>query len=301
MDLKEKILKDTSKKDWEKLLKVRYVYFQLCTLFSYDYRYLYGTETEKKAIYNRKPDITNIMNYEIVCSSWCAIAKAILEEMGVSCEITHQVLPHVFLVANIDQYKIKLDPMKEGYDLTRIKIGSKSYGFQDLTKHENFNDKIKEYDNEIYGENYMYTNDYIASIKRKLEESGHFGNININEKFSNEIFNYKFDLIVNMINHTNRVSAYDDYDRYFDYLNIKLMTPWEQSKIHKHAFWQCQEGIWKIINLILIEQEGKAAICYKMESENGKYELSMINYAEMNNYVDHYEGKIKGLYKSLTQ
>lgn len=116
MNYKEQILSFLSQKQsWSLFTKVRYIYLKLCRDFSYDYRFLYGSEEEKQRIYNYQPDITNLLNFEIVCTSWCRIAKDILECLGLKCEISHDVLPHVFLLVNLPPYRIKLDPIKGVY------------------------------------------------------------------------------------------------------------------------------------------------------------------------------------------
>ena len=49
MDLKKEIMDFLqTKKDWDLIAKTYYIYIKLCKTFSYDYRYLFGTEEEKK-------------------------------------------------------------------------------------------------------------------------------------------------------------------------------------------------------------------------------------------------------------
>lgn len=89
MNLEKQLLQYIkTKKDWDILTIVRYVYLEMCKLFSYDYKYLYGTQEEKNEIYNKQPNIKNIENYDIVCSSWCYIARSIFKIFNLDCEIT---------------------------------------------------------------------------------------------------------------------------------------------------------------------------------------------------------------------
>ncbi len=300
MDLKKEILDYLeNKKDWDIFVKIRYVYLQLCSLFSYDYRYLYGTEEEKQSIYNNKPNSSNITEFKIVCSSWCSIAKDIYKELGLQCEITFLALPHVFLILYVGDYKIKMDPMKDGYDLTRVKVGSKAFGVRDLNGQENFEQKIRECDKKIYGENYIYLDDCVKALCKELQENGYYINLDPTRPFSYEVFNYKFELLQTIMKYTKRVFAYDDCDRYFDYLSVKLMTQWERYKIHKNAFWKCENGTWQIMNLIAIEQDSEKALYYKMEWEEGKYNLNSMTEKEIPYYLDNYDGKTKQLYREF--
>lgn len=55
MDLKKEIMDFLqTKKDWDLIAKTYYIYIKLCKIFSYDYRYLFGTEEEKKKFIIRK-------------------------------------------------------------------------------------------------------------------------------------------------------------------------------------------------------------------------------------------------------
>lgn len=83
MNLKGEILSFLeSKKDYSLLTKVRYVYLKMCKVFSYDYRYLFCEKEEKSYYYEREFDARKITEFELVCSSWCKLAKSIFDELG---------------------------------------------------------------------------------------------------------------------------------------------------------------------------------------------------------------------------
>ncbi len=301
MDLKKEILDFLkTKKDWDQVTQSYYIYVTLCKMFSYDCHFLFGSETEKKKIYNRKIDISNVDTFEIVCSSWCYIAKKLLKEIGIESEIKYDVLPHVYLIIDLNPYKIKMDPMKDGYDLTRIKIGSKSHGFNDLNHNMDFQEKIKKSADMIYKKYDIFADECVNILQQELKRYSQNKNFMTGKKFDNEVFIEKINIIINLINTTSLVKRFDDTDRYIDYLVIKLLSEWEKSKFHKYPFWNIENGTWDILNPIALEFFEKSSLCYKMSQQEEKYVIQQISYDEMNYYLDNYEGKIKGLYRGLT-
>ena len=300
MDLKKEIMDFLqTKKDWDLIAKTYYIYIKLCKTFSYDYRYLFGTEEEKKEIYHKEMNECNIEEWEIVCLSWCKLAQKILLELKINSEICFDVLPHVYLIAHIPPYQIKMDPMKDGYDLTRVKIGSRTHGFKDLNNNFDFSSKLQVLAKEIDSNGSYFADECINMLSTELKNNNMYQDPRYS-KFSNEILHQKMNLIYNLVNNNNLVKKYYYIDRYFDYLNLKLMSKWEQSKIHKHPFWIKENDKWDVLDLILLEQEEDKAICYKLAENNGKFVLSKIDFQEMNYYLDFYNGEVKGLYRSLT-
>lgn len=166
MNLKKEIIDFlNTQTNWDKLKKAYYVYIRLCEIFSYDFRYLFGTPTEQLQIYQKQLDIfSTISEFEIICSSWCDTAQKIYQELGFDVKISYDILPHVYLLLVIEPYYIKIDPMKNGYDLTRVKIRCSTRGFQDLMKHPDFQIKIQCFANEIYGKKSINADDCIDMI-----------------------------------------------------------------------------------------------------------------------------------------
>ncbi len=303
MNLKGEILSFLeSKKDYSLLTKVRYVYLKMCKVFSYDYRYLFCEKEEKSYYYEREFDARKITEFELVCSSWCKLAKSIFDELGggLSCFISYDVLPHVFLIVEFENYKIKMDPMKYGYDLVRVKVGCSTHGFFDLNGKNLY---LPDIDKAIYeNEDFSYTDEKLSLLCDQLKRNRMYLNVPYEvDHFSNEPFREKMDLLVGMINTTNLIQRYDDYDRYFDLLNYKFMTKWEQSKLHKYPFWTRHNNAWEVMDLILMEQEEACPICYKMSEQKEKYFISRIDYDEMDDYLENFDGKVKGLYRELTR
>lgn len=301
MNLKKEILDYlNSKPEWDILTKIYYIYIRVCKTFSYDYRFLYGDQKEKDLIYQKILDINYIEEFEIVCTTLCHVMKDMLKEIGIEAEITYDVKPHVFLIINIEPYKLKLDPMKNGYDLTRVKVENRTYGFQDLNKNSNFQEKINSSAKQIYGNYTIFTDECIEMLISELKAKDMFNNQPYQLEFNDKEMEYKMEWLRLLLNRTSRVKRYDDCDRYFDYLELKLMTEWEKSKIHKHVFWQKQNDNWKIIDLILLEYQNQKPVCFKLDQKSEKYYMDRITYEEMNYYLDNYEGEIKGLYRGLT-
>ncbi len=306
MNLKDEIFSFlATKPNFSMLSKVRYVYLTLCRIFSYDYRYLFCPKSEKDYYYNKILNADWITDYEVVCSTWCKIGKSIFDEMGggLSCFIAYDVLPHVFLIVEFDDYKIKMDPMKCGYDLTRVKVGMSTYGFFDLNQPNYLKEEIKKIDQIISGvDSFDYTDESLKRLCSDFRKLNLYKNVPYEiDQFSNEAFNTKMNEMIKLINYSNAIKRFDDTDRYFDLLNRKFMTQWEQNRLHKYPFWMRRNENWEVLNLILLEQENALPICYKMSEQDGKFIVSLIDYFEMNNYLENFEGKVKGLYRELTR
>ncbi len=302
MNLKEYILSFLKIKDWDMLQKIYYVYLYMCKTFSYDFRYELSSKEEQQKYYDKEFDATNINEFEITCNSWCKIAKSIYDDLdpSIKCSISYDVLPHVFLIVEYWDYKIKLDPMKYGYDITRVKIGCNTHGFFDLNQNTNLMPHLKRIIS--FEKNSTSINKVITATCGDLKGKDMYRNVPYQiDTFDNEPFKLKMDLINFIINNANEIKRFDDTDRLFDYLSIKFMTEWERYKIHKHPFWQIEQGNWKIVDLILLELENEKSICYKMCNKDGKFIITPIEYREMDYYLDHYDSKVQGVYRELTK
>lgn len=149
---------------------------------------MYGNSSLQKEIYEEKPDTRNIKNFYIVCSSWCHIVKSLFEEMHLNCSIKYDVLPHVFIILDLPPYQIKMDPMKCGYDLTRVKIGCTTYEFVDLNQNKTFNTRLLLANQKIYGENYIFTDTIFEALKEECIQNNLFVNKVPNGNFSDIAF-----------------------------------------------------------------------------------------------------------------
>lgn len=149
---------------------------------------MYGNSSLQKEIYEEKPDTRNIKNFYIVCSSWCHIVKSLFEEMNLHCLIEYDALPPVFIILDLPPYRIKMDPMKCGYDLTRVKIGCTTYGFVDLNQNKTFNTRLLLANQKIYGENYIFTDTIFEALKEECIQNNLFVNKVPNGNFSDIAF-----------------------------------------------------------------------------------------------------------------
>ena len=296
LNLEQEIL-GKIKPDWDIFTQIRYIYIRLCEIFSYNYQYTYD-ETKRLEIYNEKLNIKNIKKFEIVCSTWCYIAKELMEKIGIDAIISYEGV-HVFLIIELFPYKIKLDSMKLGNDLTRVKIGSQTEGFIDLNDNKDFQARKTKSDLKIYKDNYLYTDVIIKNLQQEMLRENMFINEKSSEKFNDQVFFSKIDLISSLLNNTNRITKYGDYIYYLDYLKNNLLTANEKCKLMNHPFWNTDEGFWNILNLICIETQEEKYICYKLARQKESYALSQIDSEELNYYVDNYNGLIKGIYRNL--
>lgn len=299
MNIKEEIIEYLKKKDWEPFQIAYYIYLKSCEIFSYNMRYLYD-DKNKENIYQTRININEVNQFEIVCSTWCFFMKDMLNLFGINVNIVKGNKTHVFVMVEIPPYKIKMDAMELGHDLTRVKLGNTTTGFIDINKNDDFEIKLTQYDQEIRKDKMTYLSKGFAKLQKKLQEQNYFQNTQLNSTFSNEMFIEKLDLIKELINHTSKFQKYSDTFYYLNYLKFKLLTKLEQSRIHDYPFWKFyNDQKWEILHLILLDSYEAPAICYRMSKEQNTYEMQQIPKEEMIYYVDNYEGKIKGIYRVL--
>ena len=75
MNLRENIINHIDNHDYDDFTKIRWIYLYVCSIFSYDTRFIFGKKELRKEIYNKKLDLNTIEEFEIVCYT---IAKIIV-------------------------------------------------------------------------------------------------------------------------------------------------------------------------------------------------------------------------------
>jgi len=115
------------------------------------------------------------------------LEKYLEENYGlkINSEICFDVLPHVYLIAHIPPYQIKMDPMKDGYDLTRVKIGSRTHGFKDLNNNFDFSSKLQVLAKEIDSNGSYFADECINMLSTELKNNNMYQDPRYS-KFSNE-------------------------------------------------------------------------------------------------------------------
>ena len=162
-------------KNWSLEEKARYIYLRSCELFSYDPRYCFspivknGLQLEKN-IFNRKIDLENVENFDVVCSSHAEVLDQLFTQL-LNIKTTIVLGPHVFNQIIINDLEFEMDP-SIFLDFTRVKMGLRPEGY--ILKNEDYTnfklmDKKIEYISEEYESFYLKNyKQYLNKIYRNL-------------------------------------------------------------------------------------------------------------------------------------
>lgn len=221
MDLLEDMFNALEGKGYDDFTKIRWIYLYVCEMFSYDTRCIYARKSMKETIYNKKVDITNVEDFEVVCYTLSRILVDALTAFGYKCEIKSEVevpLSHVYVIVMHDDFILKLDPTKR-HDITRVKINSTTIDFEPVLNDDLFPDQLLDTDKKLASQfNGLYFGENsIANIaKIALEECDSYAikhNLSKTEKFFK-----KLDLLFELIDSRTDLKRYDDIDFYYSYL-----------------------------------------------------------------------------------
>ena len=307
MDLKSEVSNVFENNSYTDLFKIRWLYLYVCKLFSYDTRFMYANEDLKEKIYNKKIDIENVENFEIVCYTICRVLIDALSLYGYECEIIREYsnkLSHVYVLVKCKDHILKLDPTKR-HDLTRVKINSNTLDFVLLNDNSNFDAELKEVD-EIITNNYkdidktvFYDNKTIEKLVETVEKGARERKIT-----EGEFFYEKVEYLFSLINTRTDLKRYDDMDYYFSYLIKKFKLNDEKEKVIINGkvvekniirikpavfFNKDDKNMKDIINIAIIEYENMPTMFYLLKKEGERFVAREIFKDEANEILKQYE------------
>ena len=295
MNLKEEILnKRLSHPEWDLFTLIRWIYLKTCTIFTYDWRYFYCNDFQKKEIYDLTLDISYITVTDIICSTWARLFVDALRLLNIDARIISDVPPHCYVLFDLYGVTIKADATK-GYDLSRVKIGCSTNGFKALHFSKDFSQKLDLSDEIIGYKQMLYTDYAIKRLKLDFLGDGYTKNQNFSE-FTNidyEQINFKIELLQTLINNTQKVKKFHDTDFYLSYLGRNLMTNQERYEILIQTYWRI-EPYPDIINFFAVRDCVQKDI-YILKCVDGKYLLERATNEDIDYYVTNYNGKYEHL------
>lgn len=289
MNLKNEILNELSKDDFkDDFIKIRYIYLKVCETFSYDTRFMYADQDLKDKIYNKKIDINNVEEYEIICYSFARILVDVLTLYNFDAEIVREndgVFSHVYVIVKYKNYVLKLDPTKR-HDNTRVKLQSNTLDFVSLYyKDMSFNQRLKDADDIIMNcskknkiDLTVYYNDStITKLVKTVEDSAKERGIS-----EIELFFEKMEYIILLVNTRKDLKRYDDIDYYYSYLIKKFELNKNGEKHVKPAvfFKNGDKSMKDIINITLIEYKDLPPVFFLMMKEEENYKMREIDKEE---------------------
>ena len=293
MNLEEEIVRNLEKSGFDDFTKIRYIYQYVCNKFSYDVRFIFARESLKDEIYNKKVDITNIEDFEIVCYTCARILVDILLLFNFKAEIVSNSsgkFRHVSVRVKCGDRILELDPTKT-HDIARVKMNSPTYDFKPLIDDCSFEDQLSEADEQIlqyFGQKtdpfILYNKQTILELVETLEKSARERNIS-----KEELFFEKMEAIVCLVNTRTDFKRYDDIDYYLSYLIHKLDMNSGGFRIRSGVFFKIDDDSMKdMINIILIENDLLLPIFYIMEKVGDNFKIRPIQANEVIEKLDEY-------------
>lgn len=294
------------KGDTLELAIVRYVMKETSKIFYRDYTFFLNKENlnERNTIYNKKLDLKDIKDFNIVCKSYCNIIKELLKKnYDIDSELIspfNDKFKHVdLLIKTKNGNKFIVDPLS---DLIEMQVGlrtnnfaSKNYydsTYTGIIKNVNFinDEELEEIDDKIgYKNNNMYLDDFFKLLKIKLDnieeilEKDELVSINLLGKkyngdklLDNERTDLKLNFIIKYLSNRKKLNGIVDLLMFSNIVLKNLFTKEEQEKIHIYSFWVDEQDLRdKNLKDILINKENrKRGIVINFNGKNYIFSLS---------------------------
>lgn len=277
MNILEMLRCEIADKSWSLEEKARYIYIRSCELFSYDPRYKLclwinnGAKLEQE-IYNRKIDLTNVQDFNVVCSSYSNYVISVLlsELLGIKCEVKEDIM-HYHVMIYIGDKVIKINSTWS--DICRIKMGLDTRDYE-LALGDNTN--LEEIDKRI---GYKYQNQIIISKRNDLDELSKIKTIN-----DDEALMYRIATIKEMYETFKANKNFSDARFCIEYLKRKLLPLANRRQIVDNTFFkENNNDNWEIMRLYAVYLNQDIA-CFALRNTNGTYSFDEISQDEAKYY-----------------
>lgn len=303
MNIKDDVLSFIEDSGFDDFTIIRYIYLYVCNLFSYDIRFHYADYDFRKKIYDKKIDIMNVQDYEMVCYTCAHVLVDLLALYGINAEIVRESsyeFQHAYVVVKHKGKVLKLDPTHK-HDITRVKMHSPTLDFNTLIDDSMFSDQLIDADS-IIDEKMKNNVDYNVFYNSKtITELINVINNNAKKRgiTQGELFFEKLDAIEALVNTRTDFSRYDDIDYYLGYLINKFGLNNNGVVIRPAVFFKNDSpDMSETINLAMVEYGGYAPVFYIVEKVDNNYKMRKIDINEMKEKLDEYDNwKIGDYYR----
>ena len=293
MNIKEDLIDYLEKSGFDDFTKIRYIYLYVCNMFSYDVRFIYGTHDLKNKIYDKKVDISNVEDFEIVCYTCAHILVDTLALFKINAEIVKESdgkFQHSYVIVKHKDKVLKLDPMKK-HDTARVKMNSPTLDFVTLIDDPIFSDQLIEADEQISEHSdkkvdltILYNSANIMKLVKVIENNAVIRNIS-----KEQLFFEKMEAIIALVNTRSDFYRYDDIDYYFSYLLKKFKMNEEGTYVKSAVFFREDDCEMRdLINIIMIEYENLPTIFYILEKVGKNFKIRSIEVKEVLEKLDEY-------------
>lgn len=157
----------------DKFQIARYIYIRTGELFNYDplYEVLDSSEKDKQfELINKRIDIRNVTDFNVICYSWANMYKDLLTEFGIKAKVIESFC-HNHVDFLVDDKKYTADLMRDYQDLFLTKFGLPTkYNYQLMKTKEEQQVELHEVDNKINYRKGINTEDVLKLIKEELKD-----------------------------------------------------------------------------------------------------------------------------------
>lgn len=279
-------------KSWTTEEKARYLYIRSGELFSYDPRYIFCNQEEKKKIRNREFDLQNIEENWIVCTShaeyiYGPLLLNLLDLKEVTlCGVDY----HLYITLEYQEKMIQADIVR-WHDLERIKMKMKTEGYTFIKPQINHLNPLLEIDKHISYIKDCYTDYWIQNQVQKL-----FANLDSQSLFSQEIKNlHKIQIIKKLFENFSFRELMDASYAIAHLQRINFTDEEREKDIAAALLYEKQQDIWNFVNIYrfsLTEEE----IYYQLEKIGDEYRYHEVSQEDAINCIKSMDGRNRSLF-----
>lgn len=271
MNVLDYLDKNLKKHDWSLEEKERYLYLQSCILFSYDPRrqWLMYQKNEKleKEIWDRKIDLTNVTDFNVICTSWAqeVYYSLLFELLRIKADVVGNVHKYVLIQNQSGTIKANASFCN---DLARVKMNLSTKQYQELDKSKEDNRIwLRKQDQQIEYIQDLYFDEIIKKIKIELQEE----TIGLSLEEKRKVY---FEKITELYQ-SFHLTHYSDASYCVYYLLDHLLE--ESSNLQEiKLFRNHQNKPWEFVSIYPI-LFGNKIIYYRLAQEQDKYIVTEAN------------------------
>ncbi len=306
--LKEEIHKLGLKND---LAIARFIYIRLGELFTYDPTYYtYKSKSpEQMALFDKKIDIRNVNDFNVVCSSWAHVYANLLNYFGIKAlyKETSKSYYHAYVKFWIGKKAFVADMTTGLEDISNIKFGFHTTGFYyddflwilidkissllNLKKLKNYFQAETKFDKKINYCKGIYTDEILFMIKREIYSSCY--------QDTKDLINNVFKAVMLIINVERENVRFSDGENFI----VKMLEYFLDSHFEYIGYTQLYDGNRQEFMGIYINIYQNLNNCFLYHKDgNDFYKLEPIDQAEAKWLCENYicsEGQILKLIKKL--
>lgn len=290
MNVIELLAKELKNKDWTIEEKQRFIFLRTCQLFSFDPKYnsciyLPDCKNLQQEIRNKKIDLTNVTDFNVVCTSYSTqVINVLLEEL-LNIKSTLQGKDHHYITSSINEKNFRVDGTLN--DIYRIKMNMDTTGYHLLPKNDSYQEEIIRIDKKIGYVKDSYGNEFIKNKKKQIFDL-------VKDIRSNRGF---FEFMMNLINDIYKIynvsGNFSDAKFCVDYLILHLFNDYDQEYIKDVLLFLNNENKdWDYVKLYAINLEDDM-LYWALEKINNKFSLQEISRDKAKYYVKEMKGTNK--------